>query len=138
LNNNLYTYSDFLYDLNSRKIPLYTDLIKKFPKVLNEMVNPDEVLCFYGKGLFNQREKQLYLFFINKVVHIHIDERNVQFRTIKHDVVEANFRIEANGSTGISIEFSNGEKLELNSLDDSNNNWKETYAEMIRVIYKMF
>lgn len=102
------------------------------------MVNPDEVLCFYGKGLFNQREKQLYLFFTNKVVQVLVLEKNVRFKTIKHEVVEANYRIEANGSTRLSIEFSNGEKLEINSLDDSDNNWEETYAEMIRVIYKLF
>jgi hypothetical protein len=53
-------------------------------------------------------------------------------------LVEVNYKPGLYDSVGatLSLEYSNGERLEFNSLEDSDANWNQTYAEVIYKIYK--
>jgi Protein of unknown function (DUF3908) len=134
-----YSITDFFEALRNRQIPLYSDLVKTLPELINKVVNVDEVQFFYGKNIYLEGEKLLYFFLPNKIVQVRIFKREVEFRTLKHEVKEVIYTPEFyDAPAAMSVVFSNGQTLEFNSLEDSNSDWSSTYADIILEIYKSY
>ncbi|WP_099355503.1 DUF3908 family protein [Fredinandcohnia onubensis] len=133
----LYTVNDFYNDLSQRQIPLYRKWVKGLSPLLQNIVSTEEVNYFYGRNIYREGEKNLYFFYVDKIVVVTIIENVINFQTIKEDIVEANFiPSEGESSSTLVLKFTSGKAIEFNSLEDSNYNWNETYAANLLAIYK--
>ena len=134
----LYSYKEFLEQLKKREVPVFTDLIRTLPGILKSVIDENEDTIFYVKGLYNQVEKELYFFSFDKIVQVNILERDVTFKTIKRNIVEATYTpgVHEADQRKLSLVLENGVELNFNSLEDSNKEWNSEYAAILLAIYK--
>lgn len=114
----------------------YSSAINKF----GELYNEEEILYFYPKNIFNEKDVELIFFFKNEVVVVTVDEdRNATFNHCKCKVTNKTLVLPPNewNKHELSILFDNRDELVLKNLEDSNDDWNREYSQALIELYKV-
>lgn len=109
---------------------------------INKVIDVNEIKVIYPMNLFID-DKQIEIYLFN-------DKRNIMKVTYENkelnaylyffkDIVNFKSKINCeNKSRSLSIDFSNGEKIEFNSINDTNSYYTNEFDELIIGIWKLF
>ncbi|MEH6957780.1 DUF3908 family protein [Neobacillus drentensis] len=124
------------YSLNSE-----TYKFENIMRQTKEFIPESDIKIFYPQYLFRENvETNLLLFTKTKVYKITGDESRTFFHVFNlKDVVDVNFQVfnEAGRDNFIlNISFTSDKHLSLNSLNDTNDHWRNTFINKIKAIFQ--
>ncbi|MBO1628206.1 DUF3908 family protein [Bacillus arachidis] len=112
-----------------------------YAKVIVPLENVKQI---YAKNLYNRDDevlREFYYFTENDVYIIKADNTDINVQVVKNQKVKDIQLTIIDGhedKVRLNIEFSNGVKMEFNSLNDANENWINSYRDFIMSIYKIY
>lgn len=117
---------------------------KEIIRFTDEYLNDVEVIGFYPKNLFRQNQGlQMYLFLSSKkilIVNYLRHEIGAQILKIEN-IKKATYHRDENHtfeiSTKLEITFNDDTSINFNSLEDTNESWREQFAESIKNIFSI-
>jgi hypothetical protein len=113
---------------------------KRMIKNLDRILKSNDIVHFYPQNNFvKDKPTCLYLFMDKKVLKVSDNEKKVKIDMLDYkDITEVNVETEdfyGNGHSILNVGFSNGESINLNSIEDTYDNWVEDFEEKITMIF---
>ncbi|MGM0807463.1 MAG: DUF3908 family protein [Bacillota bacterium] len=138
-----YTFEDFKTEISNREFDEKSKQYQYLLSTLEKYFNPEEILSFYPRNVFNgKQEKELFFFTEKTLIIVKFDKGNKNeycIRSIPRKLTELSLEIPEYRQTGVKLSLKNGnEDIKLNSIDDSNSNWNDTFIENIQQISKIY
>lgn len=104
--------------------------------IIQKYVTEQDIVVFYPKNLMLEDSSlEIIIFSKSDVWFFTKEENTIEVKVIKDFKVKKMKVIEPTGHLyhlKLEVEFTTGDKLYLNSDEDTNDNWKETFSLYIR------
>ncbi|PFU84642.1 hypothetical protein COK91_03060 [Bacillus cereus] len=119
-------------------------IFRKMMTYAKVVVPLENVQQIYAKNLYNHDDevlREFYYFTEDDIYIIKSDDTDIKVQVVKQQKVKDIQLTIIEGheeKVRLNIEFSNGVKMELSSLNDSNENWINSYRDDIMKIYKRY
>lgn len=133
-----FSYSEFKDYVQKREFEDFRSL-QLVIKNLEEFYEPEkDFKFFYPKNIFNSKELELLIFFVDGYLSIKKDSnRNWDFEHFRSKVICKKLLTTKELQQELRISFENGNEIILNNLLDSNFNWEVEYSTALKDLYKI-
>ncbi|MED1205610.1 DUF3908 family protein [Heyndrickxia acidicola] len=133
------TYKEFIDDIESRQFQGAYRTYKQMIKKVNELFSEDDLLFFYPQNLFNHNQKN-FIFITNfGVLTVNQDGDNTHFDIFNSKIASMQLKYPQYAQYGLTltVSFEIGTNIVFDSMEDSNEDWNENYANSIKELYQV-
>lgn len=105
--------------------------LNKVIKYIDDLLGED-IKAFYAKNLLNQKQTELFYFSSKGILRVLVNQNSFVCHYNQSGVVTKEIQIPhfSNEEHYLKATFANGDSIELNNIEDSNENWQNEYSRM--------
>lgn len=110
--------------------------LNKVIKYVDDLLGED-IIAFYAKNLFNQKQTGLFYFCSKGILRVLVNQHNFicHYNQSKITTKEIQIPHFSNEEHYLKVTFANGDSMELNNIEDSNENWQNDYSKFLKELY---
>ncbi|POZ56225.1 hypothetical protein LYSIN_01008 [Lysinibacillus sphaericus] len=110
--------------------------LNRIIKYVDELLKED-IIAFYAKNLLNQNQTELFYFSSKGIYRVLVNGDSFICHFNNSEIVTKQIQIPqySNEEHYLKVTFANGESIELNNVEDSNEDWQNEYSRFLKELY---